>query len=363
MMNKSEKNRNTISLAELGYNTKNEEYRNNNNLTDFEVGRVITEHKERYIVRTSTGVLEAEVLGSLRYTATSRLDFPAVGDWVAISTYDGNKAFIHHVYERKSMLLRKSVGKYVEQQIIAANIDIAFIVQAVNRDFNINRVERYLTISYESNIEPVIIITKTDLIPENLLRDIVGKIKDRISNVKIIPLSNLNKVGIDQLRNFIKRGYTYCMLGSSGVGKSTLINNLIGKEILYTKTIGEGTDRGRHATTHRELIVLPDGGIFIDNPGMRELGVTDVGSGLEQTFDLITDKAPYCKYSDCSHQHENGCAVINAVENGEIQEEYYANYLKLIREKEHYESTVLDKKRKDKDLAKLIKNVKRIKNQ
>ncbi len=351
-----------IPLKELGYSEKNKKYRIDNDLTEFEVGRIITEHKERYLVRTSTGVLDAEVLGNLRYTANSRLDFPAVGDWVAISTYDGNKAFIHQVFERKSILLRKSVGKYAEQQIIAANIDVAFVVQAVNRDFNINRIERYLTIAYESNIEPVVIITKSDLITEDQLETMLESINTRIANIKVIALSNVNKAGIDELKRYIKKGQTYCMLGSSGVGKSTLINNLVGQELMLTKTIGDGTDRGRHATTHRELIVIPDSGIFIDNPGMRELGVTDVGSGLEQTFDLIAEKAADCKYSDCSHQVEAGCAVIQAVEDGEIDEDYYQNFLKLNKEKEHYQSTALDKKRKDKNLSKLIKNSKKIKN-
>ena len=362
-MKKTETTGNSVlSLTDLGYNTDTETYRKHKQLTEFEVGRVITEHKERYTVRTSDGMLEAEVLGNLRYTAESRLDFPAVGDWVALSRYDDNKAFIHHVYERSSILLRKSVGTHAEQQVIATNIDTAFVVQAVNRDFNINRIERYLTISHEANITPVIILTKIDLIQEDELNALLQQVSARIKGVDIIPISNLSKQGLDTLKNSILPGKTYCMLGSSGVGKSSLINSLLGTEKMVTKTIGEGTDRGRHATTHRELVVLPEGGIFIDTPGMRELGVTDVSAGLEQTFELISELAESCRFSDCTHTHEKGCAVLDAVKNEEILEEYYENYLKLNREKEHYASTVQEKRRRGKEFSKQVKTVKQLKN-
>lgn len=355
-------NNSLISFTDMGFNNILDAYRKENNLNDFDMARVTKEHRERYTVKTEQGDLEAEIIGNLRYSANSRLDFPAVGDWVAISQYDDHKAFIHAVYERTTLLLRKAVGKDGEPQVIAANIDVAFIVQSVHRDFSLNRLERYLTICYDAKITPVIIINKIDLISSSELDELLQQINERIPTVKVIAVSAMDDEQMDSLKSFITAGTTYCMLGSSGVGKSTLINQLTGISNLETNTIGKSTDRGKHTTTHRELIVLPEGGIFIDTPGMRELGVTDVSDGMEQAFETILLLAEQCKFSDCSHRLEIGCAVKEALNKGDISAEYYENYLKINKEKAHYESSSLDKKRKGKDLAKIIKTVKKLKN-
>ncbi len=348
-------------LEELGYTNELENYRVKNNLSNFSIGRVITEHKERYVVKSEVGDFDAELIGNLRNSAQDRSDFPAVGDWVAISVYDTNKALIHHVFPRTSIIERQAVDKHGEKQIIATNIDIGFIVQAINRDFNVNRLERYLTICNASKVTPIIVLTKIDLVSETELVSILESVSKRIQNVNIIPVSNENNVGLDALKSIIKKGKTYCLLGSSGVGKSTLINSISGKNLMKTGEISESIDRGKHVTTHRELIVLEGGGIIIDNPGMREVGITESSNGLEVTFETIFELATQCRFSDCTHIHEKGCAIIEAIEFGEIDEDSYDSYIRLEREKQFFESSAQDKKKKDKNLGKLIKSAKNVK--
>ncbi len=345
-------------LEELGYNKTLEAYRKTNNLDGFEVGRVIVEHKERYIVKTENGEYEAEILGQMRFTAQKREDFPAVGDWVAISAFDSNFGVIHKIYPRHSLIKRQAVGHISDIQIIATNIDFALLVQAVDRDFNINRIERYLTICYASNVEPIVILTKCDLIDEHEISKIIASITARIGNVPVIAISNETQQGYDSIKSTIKKGKTYCMLGSSGVGKSTLLNNLSGRQVMKTGSISQSTSKGKHVTSHRELIILDSGGILIDNPGMREVGIADSTSGIQITFDKIYELSQQCKYIDCSHVHEAGCAVIEAVEQGEIDEETYQNYLKLEKEKKHFETSSIDKRRHEKIFGKIIKRYK-----
>jgi ribosome biogenesis GTPase len=280
-----------------------------------------------------------------------------VGDWVAISAYDEDKALIHHVFPRKTMIARQAVGKIGELQIIATNIDYAFIVQSVDRDFNINRLERYLTICHTAKVTPIIVLNKIDLIEQADVEGMIKMIKEREKEVLVFPISNATNEGIDQIKETLNPGKTYCLLGSSGVGKSTLLNNLSGDDLMKTSHISESTQRGRHVTTHRELKILENGGIIIDNPGMREVGIADTEGGLEVTFDTIVELSNECKFKDCSHTSEIGCAVIEAIENGEIDEGLYENYLKMKREKEHYESTVAEKRKKDKDFGKMIRQV------
>lgn len=348
-----------MKLEDLGYNDKLRKLRVVNNLSDFEIGRVIAEHKERYIVKTENGEYEAEITGNLRYSAKSRIDFPAVGDWVALTTYDTEFSVIHKILPRLSMITRQAVGQFGEIQIIATNIDYAFLIQAVDRDFNINRLERYLTICYSSKVKPIIVLTKTDLINEQKITEIKDSIKQRIKDIAVFAISNETHDGYEALKKYIEKGKTYCMLGSSGVGKSTLLNNLSGKTLMRTDTISQSTNKGRHITSHRELIVLESGGILVDNPGMREVGITDTSRGLETTFDRIIRLSLNCKFNDCTHINEVGCAVIEAVENGEIDKKSYENYLKMEREKAHFESTIEEKRKKDKEFGKVIKNYKK----
>ena len=348
-----------MTLEDLGYNTDLENYRIEHGLDSLAVGRVVAEHKERYVVKTAGKEYDAEILGNLRYTAQSRSDFPAVGDWVAISEYDNDKVLIHSILPRTSIVERQTVGRKGEKQIIATNIDNAFIIQAVDRDFSINRIERYLTICNTSNVKPVIILNKIDLADDEALSQMIENVQKRIKNVPLFAISNETQEGIENLRKIIEKSKTYCLLGSSGVGKSTLLNTLLGQQLIKTNSISEFSNRGRHVTTHRELHVLDNGGILIDNPGMREVGITDASGGLEITFDSIFELSKNCKFKDCSHTTETDCAVLAAVENGEIDRSSYENYLKMIREKEHFESTVAEKRKKDKDFGKMLKNYKK----
>ena len=348
-----------MTLKDLGYNKDLENYRKEQNLDSFGVGRVISEHKERYVVKTIEKEFDAEIIGNLRFSALERSDFPAVGDWVAISEYDEDKVMIHSTFQRKAIIERQAVGKQGEKQIIATNIDYAFIVQAVDRDFSINRLERYLTICNTSVVRPIILLNKIDLINKTELKKLISEVQERVKEVPVIAISNETQKGFEKLKECIVKGKTYCLLGSSGVGKSTLMNNLSGKQLMATNTISTSTNKGRHVTSHRELLVLESGGILIDNPGMREVGIADTTSGLEITFETIIEYAYNCRFKDCSHIHEKGCAVLAAVANGEIDKDSYSNFRKMEKEKMHFESNAKERKKKDKDLGKLIKNYKK----
>jgi len=344
-----------MTLEDLGYNTALEEYRKEHGLDSFEVGRVISEHKDRYIVKSDVGDFEAELIGNLRFAASTRNDLPAVGDWVSISEYDEDKALIHAVLPRKSIVERKAVGKLGQTQIIATNIYFGIIVQSVNRDFNINRLERYLMICNASKIEPLIVLSKVDLIGEQELEQLIIQVKGRIKDVPLFAISNQSHLGIEELKSTLIKGFTYCLLGSSGVGKSTLINTLAGSYLMDTGEISDSIERGKHVTSHRELMVL-ENGILIDNPGMREVGITDVSDGIEITFDEISNLAQDCKFSDCTHTNEKGCAVLAAIENEELDADSFANFSKMEKEKMHFESDAQERKKKEKDLGKLIKS-------
>jgi len=346
-------------LQDLGYNDKLENFRTSNNLLNFDVGRIISEHKERYIVRTENGEFEAEIIGNMRFSAKNRNDFPSVGDWVSISQFDVSKVIIYNILPRENVIERQAVGKFGEKQIIASNIDFAFIVQSVDRDFNINRIERYLTICNTSKILPIIVINKIDLVENTELQLINETIQKRIKHIPVIYISNETKTGYDILLKIIEKGKTYCLLGSSGVGKSTLINNLLGEKVMQTNTISESTKKGRHVTTHRQMFVLANGGILIDNPGMKEVGIVDVENGLEITFNEIFELSANCKFQDCKHINEVGCAIIEAVEQEIIDKTSYENFLKLEREKKHFEMNLVEKKKKDKQFGKMVKQYKK----
>ncbi len=348
-----------MKLEDLGYNDNLEKFRIDNNLENFQIGRVIAEHKERYIVRVLNGEFEAEITGNMRFTANSREDFPAVGDWVALATYDPDFAIIHKIFPRFSTIKRQAVGQFGEVQIIATNIDYALLLQAIDRDYNINRLERYLTICNSSKVSPIIILTKTDLIDETRISEIVESIKTRIKNTPVIAISNITMNGYEAIKNCIEKGKTYCMLGSSGVGKSSLLNNLAGKTVMRTDAISQTINRGKHITSHRELFILENGGILVDNPGMREVGIADTADGLELTFDLIIKLSQNCKFKDCTHTNEIGCSVIDAVEKGAMDRSSYENYLKIEKEKAFFESTVVERRKKDKEFGKMFKNYKK----
>ncbi len=336
-----------------------EKLKEKNDLNSPETGRVIAEHKERYIVRSAKGEFEAEISGNMRFAAKNREDFPAVGDWVSLTNYESGIAIIHEIFPRFSLIKRQAVGKPGEIQIIAANIDYAFIIQSIDRDFNINRLERYLTICNSSKIRPIIVLTKIDLIDETRLAELIGKIKTRERDVPLLAISNETHDGFEAIIKSIEKGKTYCLLGSSGVGKSTLLNNLAGRDLMRTESISQTINRGKHVTSHRQLIILDNGGILIDNPGMREVGIADATGGLEATFERIVALAQNCRFSNCTHISEKGCSVLEAVEQEEIDKSSYENFLKMEREKAYYEETLAERRKKEKDFGKFVKNYKK----
>lgn len=345
-----------MDLFDLGLTEELASCLKDKKLSDFSIGRVSQEHRERYIVSTGDNEYDAEITGNLRFSANSRADFPAVGDWVAMTIYDSDQAIIHKILPRKSVLERQAVGKFGETQIISTNIDVAFIIQAINNNFNINRLERYLTICYSANIEPVLVISKIDLSTGKDIQDAISALETREKKVRYILLSNITLKGLDQILDFIKKGKTYCVVGSSGVGKSTLINNLLKKNILRTGQISHSTNKGRHITDHRELFVLENGGIIIDTPGMKEIGMTDNSEGIITTFQEIHNLSVKCKFPDCRHINEAGCAVIEALSNGTIDKDSFDNYQKIQKEQERFQITLAEKRKKDKEFGKMIKN-------
>jgi ribosome biogenesis GTPase len=345
-----------MNLHDLGLTPEIKEYFETSDLTSFEPARVIRENRERYIVSNGENSYEAEITGNLRFTATSREDFPAVGDWVAVVIYD-ELAIIQSVLPRRTILERQAVGAKGERQIIAANIDYAFIMQSADMNFNLNRLERYLSLCYTSGIEPILILSKTDLAEGDFLREAVEKVEKREKKLEYLLLSNLDQNSIKQVSSFIRKGKTYCIVGSSGVGKSTLINNLLKNEVQKTGDLSDSTGKGRHITGHRELFILGDGGIIIDTPGMKELGMTDNIEGIRVTFSDISSLALKCKFSDCRHIDESGCAVLDAVEKGMIDKDSLANYRKMLREQEHFSANEAERRKKSREFGKMVKRI------
>ncbi|MCI5189702.1 MAG: ribosome small subunit-dependent GTPase A [Candidatus Electrothrix sp. AS4_5] len=327
-------------------------------LEHFDIARVRAVHKDSYIVTDGENNLPAELLGKIMFNASSPLDYPAVGDWVLASFYDDNTlAIIHEILLRKSLLKRKTPGKKVEFQLIAANIDVAFIVQSLNENFNLRRLERYLVMVNEADIQAVVLLSKSDLLASEKTANRIAEIQNIAPQLEVLPFSSENGSGLDSIQEMMRPGRTYCLLGSSGVGKTTLLNTLIGKEKYMTKTVSNKESKGRHATTHRQLIRLASGAMIVDTPGMRELGNFSAAKGVDETFAEITALAEQCRFSDCSHVAEKGCAVTGAVVQGFLSAERYENYLKMTKESAFHEMSYFEKRKKDKHFAKHCKSV------
>jgi len=321
------------------------------------LARVTAVDRGRYVVRDEHGEVPAELTGRFLHTAMSSVDMPCVGDWVCVQYHDADTfASIHDVVPRRSFLRRKSPGKNIDFQMIAANIDVAFIVQSCHFDFNVRRLERYLVMVSEGHIEPVLLLTKTDLVSAEELERMLDHIRAAGITARIVTLSNVTGEGVERVKQLMAPGKTYCLLGSSGVGKTTLINHLLGHDALETGTVS-GTGEGRHTTTRRHLVTLDNGGLLIDMPGMRELGILSAGEGLDDSFADIKALSASCRFADCSHNNEPGCAIRKAIESGELNPEHYQSYLKLRAESEFNEMSYVDKRKKDKAFGKMVKSV------
>jgi ribosome biogenesis GTPase len=303
---------NNMEMENLGYNDFFKSNRKKLNLDDFSVGRVIAEYRGSYKIKNEKGEYLGKITGKQMFNASAREDYPAVGDWVAIKELNSEQAAIQAILPRKTIIKRKDIGKS-GAQVIATNIDVSFVIESFDRDY-----------------------PETD----------------------IISTSVINNNGLDELRKYIEKGKTYCFLGSSGVGKSSLINKLLEKDFIKTGDISSYSHRGKHITTSREMYFLENGGIVIDNPGMREVGMADTDAGIDSLFDEITILAKDCKYADCTHVHEPGCAVLLALKSGEVNEKQYQNYINLKKEAGYYKMTKLEKREKDKQFGKFIKNTK-----
>ncbi len=319
-----------MSIESLGWNNTFENHFRQYREAGYLPARVAREDRERYQILTDNAELRAEITGRFRHQAKARRDFPAVGDWVAVEIQpQSDFGLIQAVLPRKSIFSRGATGDTTEEQVVAANVDTAFLVMDLGRDFNPRRIERYLTLTWESGASPVVLLTKTD-IAEDLEAEI-AEIESIAIGVPVHSVCALQAEGLEQLQPYLIPGQTVALFGSSGAGKSTLINALLGEEKLLTREL-KYDGRGRHTTTWRELIQLPSGGLVIDTPGMKQVELWADESSLEESFDDIGALASQCKFSDCSHGSEPGCAVQAAVANGRISAERIASYEKLQKE-------------------------------
>jgi len=295
-------------------------------------GRVAVEHRGLYAVGTDAGDVWGELAGKLRHETIGRGELPAVGDWLALQLRDDGRATIHAVLPRRTKISRKVNLGEAEEQVLAANVDTVLLVTSLNRDLNIRRLERYLATAWESGAQPAIVLNKADLCPVEERAELVTQVEAIAFGVPVHTVSAATAEGVDELEPYVGTGRTVVFLGSSGVGKSSLINRLIGEERLATNEIRAGDDRGRHTTTHRELIGLPNGGLVIDTPGLRELQLWESSEGMTEAFGDVEQLAQECRFSDCEHETEPACAVREAIRNGTLARERLDSYRKLQRE-------------------------------
>jgi ribosome biogenesis GTPase len=309
----------------------------------FEAGRVFLQHNRALMLYTASGELAAETTGRLRYNARGAEDLPAVGDWVSFRRVaEEGKAKIHEILPRRSKFSRRAAGSETAEQIVAANVDTVFLVTGLDHDYNPRRVERYLIMAWESGAEPVVVLNKSDLTEEAEERRLeIGRVAP---GVPVLLLSAKRGEGVGQLLPYVGRGRTVALMGSSGTGKSTITNRLLGAEVQRTQEVRLADARGRHTTTHRELFVLPEGGLVLDTPGMRELQLLVSERGLRETFEEIEEAAARCRFSDCRHEGEPGCAVREALEAGALDAERYQNYRKMQAEMRHA-ATLVDQRK------------------
>ncbi len=350
--------RKKMKIEDLGFDAFFESHRLELGLDLASLARVTTEGRGVYRVKNASGEYRATISGRQMFRATLREDYPAVGDFVSVSVSDTEQAVIVTLLPRKTVMKRRQSGRD-ETQIIAANIDVALVIESVDRDYSVNRLERYFSIARDGGIRSALVLNKVDLLSREVLKERLTHLRERFRDIDIILTSTFTDEGLDDLKRYISKGKTYCFLGSSGVGKSSLINKLLGKSVIKTGDISEYSGRGKHVTTAREMYFLENGGIVIDNPGVREVGMTDVASGVEGLFEEIASFGTTCKFTNCSHVEEPGCAVLFAVQSGTLDRDRYRNYLTLKKEVAHYGMTKFQKKEKDHQFGKFVKKAKK----
>jgi ribosome biogenesis GTPase len=344
-----------MELSELGFDNWFQQQWEKMRRPGLSVARITRVDRDRYLVRNEHGEVQAEPTGKLLYSIDSSQELPCVGDWALVEYYnDGTLAIIHELLPRKTFLRRKAAGKKIDYQMIASNIDIAFVVQSCDNNFNVRRMERYLVMVHEGHIEPTILLSKTDLISAEDLEKRLLEIDNACIDARVMTFSNTTCAGLQTIQDILEKGRTYCLLGSSGVGKTTLLNHLLGREEYETHAVREKDGRGRHTTARRQLTVLDDGALLIDTPGMRELGVIDVGTSIVENFSDIHELSMNCRFKDCTHTVEIGCAILTAIENSELNEERYQSYLRLMRESEYHQMSYAEKRKKDKEFGHMI---------
>ena len=323
-----------------------------------EPARVLSQEKGFYQVAADKGEKLAELSGKFRFQAEASSEYPAVGDFVLVNWNEsGSSAIIESLLPRKSAFIRKAAGEPQQEQVVAANIDTVFLCMALNNDFNPRRLERYISVAWDSGASPVVVLTKSDLCDD--LENKLSEVSLIALGVDILVTTSTEEDGYKELLPFISEGKTIAFIGSSGVGKSTLINRLLGKEYLRTNGL-RNDDKGRHTTTRRELFLLPLGGMVIDTPGMREFGMWDNDTGIDRTFADIEELAAQCRFRNCTHTNEPGCAICSALERGELQTDRWQSYQKLKAENdymENRESYMIAKGKREKEISKLIKKM------
>jgi len=323
-----------VDLNQLGWNSFFKESFEPFLKRGYSAGRISEEHKHLYHVLAECGELLAKVSGKLFHDSENRSEFPAVGDWVAISARPAEgTATIHAVLPRLSKFTRKIAGKTTEEQIMAANITTVFLVNGLDNDFNLRRIERYLTLGWESGANPVIVLNKADVCDD--IAQKVALVETVALGVPVHVVSAVTGQGLEEFSTYLSNGATVAFLGSSGTGKSSLINALLGQAVQEVSEVRQGDDRGRHTTTFRKMIILPQGGIVIDTPGLRELQLWGSDEGLSSAFGDIELLAEHCRFTDCRHGNEPGCAVRRALEEGSLDSKRYESYLKLQSELEY----------------------------
>jgi len=347
-----------MKLHDLGFNEWLTQKLQEFGKTDYHVARITSVNKGSYLVRNEGSEVLAELAGEFIYSAESKLRYPVVGDWAFVRYHNADTlAIIHDLFPRKTILERKAAGKNIDYQMIASNVDVVFIVQSCDFNFNLRRLERYLVMVNEGHITPVVLLSKSDLVSQKELDRKVSQVRDIGVRCGIIAYSVKNGSGLHQIQQVLQPGMTYCLLGSSGVGKTTLLNYLIGRDAFEVNLIQEKDGKGRHTTSRRQLVVLDQGAMMIDTPGMRELGNIGVKLGIEESFSDIIELSVNCRFTDCIHTHEVGCSVLKAVRSGRLNETHYQGYLKLKKESEHYQLSYVEKRRKDRKFGQFIKSV------